>query len=257
MELINSQIVGEGTPLIILHGFLGMGDNWRTHSLRFAEAGYQVHVIDARNHGHSFHSSEFSYQLMVEDLIRYMDSQQISSAPIIGHSMGGKTAMLLAVTYPERAERIVVVDMAPKYYPVHHKVILDALSTLDFTQIKTREQADQQLGKFIIEPSIRQFLLKNVYRKTSDELGLRINLPVLKDRVAEIGTALPTGTIYEGEALFVIGGKSNYVLPEDIPLIKQHFPKASEVIIAEAGHWVQVEKPKEFFEITYQFLQKR
>ena len=242
MELINSQIVGEGTPLIILHGFLGMGDNWRTHSLRFAEAGYQVHVIDARNHGHSFHSSEFSYQLMVEDLIHYMDSQQISSAPIIGHSMGGKTAMLLAVTYPERAERIVVVDMAPKYYPVHHKVILDALSTLDFTQIKTREQADHQLGKFIIEPSIRQCLLKNVYRKTSDELGLRINLPVLK---------------YEGEALFVIGGKSNYVLPEDIPLIKQHFPKASEVIIADAGHWVQVEKPKEFFEITYQFLQKR
>ena len=87
MELINSQIVGEGTPLIILHGFLGMGDNWRTHSLRFAEAGYQVHVIDARNHGHSFHSSEFSYQLMVEDLIRYMDSQRISSAPIIGHSI--------------------------------------------------------------------------------------------------------------------------------------------------------------------------
>ena len=131
MELINSQIVGEGKPLIILHGFLGMADNWRTHSLHFAQEGYQVHVIDARNHGHSFHSPEFSYALMVEDLIRYMDYHQIASAPLIGHSMGGKTTMLLAVTHPERAERILVVDMAPKYYPVHHKVILDALSTLD------------------------------------------------------------------------------------------------------------------------------
>ena len=146
--------------------------------------------------------------------------------------------------------------MAPKYYPVHHKVILDALSTLDFTQIKTREEADQQLGKFIIDVPIRQFLLKNVYRVSADQLGLRINLPVLRDRVAEIGTALPTGTIYNGEALFVIGGKSNYVLPEDMALIKQHFPKATEVIIEGAGHWVQLEKPKEFFEITSQFLQK-
>ena len=256
MELINSQIVGEGKPLIILHGFLGMADNWRTHSLRFAQEGYQVHVIDARNHGHSFHSPEFSYALMVEDLIRYMDYHQIASAPIIGHSMGGKTTMLLAVTHPERAERIVVVDMAPKYYPVHHKVILDALSTLDFTQIKTREEADQQLGKFIIDVPIRQFLLKNVYRVSADQLGLRINLPVLRDRVAEIGTALPTGTIYNGEALFIIGGKSSYVLPEDMALIKQHFPKATEVIVEGAGHWVQVEKPKEFFEITSQFLQK-
>jgi abhydrolase domain-containing protein 11 len=256
MELVNSQIVGEGKPLVILHGFLGMADNWRTLSLRFAEVGYQVHVIDARNHGHSFHSSEFSYALMVEDLIRYMDFYHIDSAPIIGHSMGGKTTMLLAVTYPKRAERIVVVDMAPKYYPVHHKVILDALSTLDFSKIKTREEADKQLGKFIIEPSVRQFLLKNVYRKTSEELGLRINLPVLRERVAEIGTALPVGTVYNGETLFVVGGKSSYVLPEDMTLIKQHFPKAERVVIQDAGHWIQVEKPKEFFETTYQFLQK-
>lgn len=256
MGLINSQIVGEGKPLIILHGFLGMGDNWRTHSLHFAEKGYQVHVIDARNHGHSFHSPEFSYALMMEDLIRYMDYHQIASAPLIGHSMGGKTTMLLAVTYPERAERIVVVDMSPKYYPVHHKVILDALSTLDFSQIKTREQADQQLGKFIIDIPIRQFLLKNVYRKTADQLALRINLPVLRERVAEIGTALPVGTVYQGKTLFLIGGKSHYVLPEDMPLIMQHFPKAEAVTIPDAGHWVQVEKPKEFFEITYQFLQK-
>ena len=146
--------------------------------------------------------------------------------------------------------------MAPKYYPVHHKVILDALSTLDFSQIKTREEADKQLGKFIIEPSVRQFLLKNVYRKTSEELGLRINLPVLRERVAEIGTALPVGTVYNGETLFVVGGKSSYVLPEDMTLIKQHFPKAERVVIQDAGHWIQVEKPKEFFETTYQFLQK-
>ena len=139
---------------------------------------------------------------------------------------------------------------------MHHKVILDALSTLDFSQIKTREEADQQLGKFIIDVPIRQFLLKNVYRVTPDQLGLRINLPVLRDRVAEIGTALPTGTIYYGEALFMVGAKSNYVLAEDMALIKQHFPKATEVIVEGAGHWVQVEKPKEFFEIASQFLQK-
>ena len=127
---------------------------------------------------------------------------------------------------------------------------------MDFSQIKTREQADQQLGKFIIDVPIRQFLLKNVYRKTADQLALRINLPVLRERVAEIGTALPVGTVYQGKTLFLIGGKSHYVLPEDMPLIMKHFPKAEAVTIPDAGHWVQVEKPKEFFEITYQFLQK-
>ncbi|MDO4880746.1 MAG: alpha/beta fold hydrolase [Capnocytophaga sp.] len=256
MQILHSQIVGEGKPLLILHGFLGMADNWRTMALRFAEKGFQVHTIDARNHGHSFHSDEFSYEIMATDLLRYMDFHNIEKASIIGHSMGGKTTMLFAVKNPSRAEKIVIVDISPKNYPVHHQVIIDSLSSVDFSQQKTRGEVDKQISKFILDAGVRQFLLKNLYWVKEGQLGFRMNLPVLRNNLVEIGKALPEGTIFNGETLFLSGEKSSYIKEEDKELIFKHFPN-SIIEKVHSGHWIQAENPTEFFEKTIHFLTKK
>lgn len=162
--ILHSKIIGHGQPLLILHGFLGMGDNWKTLGNRFAEE-YQVHLIDQRNHGRSFHSDEFDYELMVEDLLNYIDHHHLENINLIGHSMGGKTAMLFAVNHPERVHKLIVADIGPKYYPSHHEQILNGLNAIDFTQQRSRNEIEEVLENYIPEMGIRQFLLKNVYRK--------------------------------------------------------------------------------------------
>lgn len=143
MQVLHSQIFGEGTPFLILHGFLGMSDNWKTMGMQYAAQGFQLHLLDLRNHGHSFHSEDFSYEVMVQDVYAYMEYHGLESAIVLGHSMGGKVAMELAVTYSEKVKKLIVADIAPKYYPVHHQTILNGLASLDFSKIKTE-------GKLII-----------------------------------------------------------------------------------------------------------
>ena len=147
--ILHSKIIGEGIPFVILHGFLGMSDNWKTLGNRFAEQGYQVHLVDQRNHGRSFHTEAFSYQLMADDLLNYCEHYQLDRITLLGHSMGGKTAMQYAVTYPERVSKLIVADIAPKEYPQHHHEILKGLASLDFSELKTRGEADRELGIYI------------------------------------------------------------------------------------------------------------
>ncbi|MBC9797959.1 alpha/beta fold hydrolase [Sinomicrobium weinanense] len=254
MEQLYSKILGQGKPLIILHGFLGMSDNWKTLGNQYAQNGFEVHLIDQRNHGRSFHSDAFSYELMVEDLHRYCREHQLNQIDLIGHSMGGKTAMLFATTYPEMVEKLIVADISPKYYPVHHQTILNGLLSIDFNVTKSRKEADEQLSRYIPELGIRQFLLKNIYWKDKEELAFRFNLTALNDNIEEVGKALPEDAVFNKETLFVKGGKSEYITPQDEPLIKKHFPEAAVSTIDNAGHWVQAESPKMFFETTLQFL---
>ena len=252
--ILHSQILGSGEPFVILHGFLGMSDNWRTLGNKFSEIGYEVHLVDQRNHGRSFHSDEFSYELMVEDLKSYCKEHGLQDIILLGHSMGGKTAMEFATTYPNLVSKLVVADIAPKSYPVHHQYILKALSALDLPALESREEANDVLAQYIKEQGVRLFLLKNLYRVNSSEFGLRINLPVLTEKVGEIGVALSDGALYEGDTLFLGGEKSDYIEPADEVLIKKHFPKATIKTVSNAGHWLHAENPDEFYNYCINFF---
>ena len=160
--MLHSKIEGSGKPLLILHGFLGMSDNWKTIGLQFALGGFQVHLIDLRNHGRSFHSDEFSYELMVQDIYEYCLSNNLEKINMIGHSMGGKTAMLFAVTYPERVEKLIVADIGPKFYPQHHQTILEGLNAIDFSKKPSRSEVEEIMSHYITDFGTRQFLLKSL-----------------------------------------------------------------------------------------------
>ncbi len=254
MQDLYSIVLGEGTPLIVLHGFLGMSDNWKTLGRRYAEEGLQVHLVDQRNHGRSFHSDTFNYDVLSEDLKVYLLKKNIPKAIILGHSMGGKTAMQFACTYPELTEKLVVADIAPKFYPPHHQAIINALNTLDFDRITSRKDADEQLAIHIKEWGIRQFLLKNLYWEHKTRLGLRINLPVLSQRMAEIGENINSTASYSGDTLFLRGGRSEYINENDFPEIKRHFPKARLETIENTGHWLHAENPNQFFSLSKEFI---
>ena len=178
----------------------------------------------------------------------------MESAIVLGHSMGGKTAMQFAVTYPERVRKLIIADIAPKPYPPHHQVIIDALLTLDFDRITSRKEADTALGAHIPEFGIRQFLLKNLFWIAPEKLGLRCNLDVLKNRMTEVGAIIDATKSYHGPCLFIKGGKSGYVLPSDLPEIQRQFPNAQFETVENAGHWLHAENPKSFFEKTSDFL---
>lgn len=252
--ILHSQIFGSGKPFVILHGFLGMGDNWKTLGIRWAEAGYEIHLLDQRNHGRSFHSDEFSYKVMAEDLKNYCEEHNLQNIILLGHSMGGKVAMQFAITYPEMVSKLIVADIGPKAYPPHHQDILKALSQLDFSKIKSRSEAEDILSEYIKDEGTRLFLLKNLYRKNKNELGLRINLPVLSEKIEEVGVALPENTIFKGDTLFLGGEKSGYIEPMDELLIKKHFPKSTIGTISKAGHWLHAENPDEFYDNVMNFL---
>jgi len=254
MKIPHSKILGEGQPFIILHGFLGMSDNWKTLGAQYAENGFQVHLIDQRNHGKSFHSPDFDYELLSQDIINYMDHHQLDSALVLGHSMGGKTAMQLATSHPERVTKLIVADIAPKFYPPHHQDIVNALDKLDFEHISSRTEADEQLSQYLKSFGIRQFLLKNLYWVKQGKLGFRFNFDVLKNKMEEIGDNISPLAIYEGPTLFLRGDRSEYILPNDYPEIKKHFPNAQIETIDNAGHWLHAENPKQFFEKSFAFL---
>lgn len=254
MKILHSQILGSGRPLVILHGFLGMSDNWKSIGMQFAESGFQAHLLDQRNHGHSFWSDNFNYDCMTEDMLKYLDYHGLEKSSVIGHSMGGKTAMLFACRYPERMEKLIVADIGPKYYPPHHKAILESLNALDFTRIKSRSEADEVLSENIKEWGIRQFLLKNLHWTKSGVLGFRMNLAVLKNSMEQIGTPLPETCHFSNSTLFIRGGNSDYILGQDQILIKNHFPNAKIQTIQGTGHWLHAEKPLEFVNTCLAFL---
>jgi esterase len=252
--LLHSNILGKGQPFIILHGFLGMSDNWKTLGKKFSELGFEVHLVDQRNHGRSFHDNTFNYEVLIQDLKQYCDAYQLEDIVLLGHSMGGKTAMLFATTYPEMVSKLIVADISPRYYPVHHDEILEGLSALDFNSINTRKEADTVLANYVQDFGIRLFLLKNVYWEEKGKLGLRINLKVLKENVEEVGEALPSSLTFEGDTLFLHGDKSEYIGADDEALIKLQFPKAKIKTISNAGHWLHAENPKEFYDNVVQFI---
>ncbi|WP_395049108.1 alpha/beta fold hydrolase [Flavobacterium sp.] len=252
--MLYSKIEGEGKPLLILHGFLGMSDNWKTMGMQFAANGYQVHLLDLRNHGKSFHSDEFSYEIMAQDVYEYCKANSLEKVNILGHSMGGKTAMLFATIHPEMVEKLVVADIGPKFYSQHHQSILEGLNAVDFSKKPSRKEVEEILEKYIADFGTRQFLLKNLYWQEPGQLAFRFNLTVFNKKIEEIGKRLPENAVFTKPTLFIRGGNSNYIIDQDFAIIQQHFPNSRIETIPNVGHWLHAENPKLFYEITSSFL---
>lgn len=252
--MLYSRIEGQGKPLLIIHGFLGMSDNWKSFGSLYAAEGFQVHILDLRNHGKSFHSDDFSYEVMAQDVLEYCQENNLEKVSIIGHSMGGKVAMLFATTYPERVDKLIVADIGPKYYAPHHQEILAGLNAVDFSQKPDRAQVEVTLYPYIPDFGTRQFLMKSLYWKEPGQLAYRFNLAVFNAKIEVIGTALPVSAYFENPTLFIRGGNSKYILDSDLPEIKKHFPNFELATIPNVGHWLHAENPKMFFEETAKFL---
>ncbi len=254
-ELLFSKIEGQSNqPLLILHGFLGMGDNWKSLATQYSLQGFEVHLLDLRNHGRSFHSTIFDYQAMAQDVLAYCLSKQLSQICLIGHSMGGKVAQFLAIENPDFIKKLVVVDIAPKFYAPHHQSILKGLNAVDFSKKPSRSDVEAILLPHITDFGTRQFLLKNLYWKTPLQLDFRFNLAVLTTQIEQIGIALTAFSVFEKPTLFLRGQNSNYIQDADFENIKAHFPKAKITTISNAGHWIQAENPKDFFDETMAFF---
>ncbi|MBD79289.1 MAG: alpha/beta hydrolase [Crocinitomicaceae bacterium] len=250
---LNFKTFGEGEPLVILHGLMGMLDNWQSLAKEYANH-FEVFILDARNHGHSEHSEEFSYEVMMYDLLEFCHEHHLDEINLLGHSMGGKTSMKFAQNFPDFVDKLIVADIAPIAYPVRHHKILQGLRALDFNKIKSRGEVDKILQEYIPEIGVRQFLMKSSYWVEKGKLGLRFNLDAIEKNIEPIGENT-TDAIFNGETLFIRGEKSNYVQEESLGLIDEYFPKNKLVTIPNAGHWLHAEQPKLFVEETLKFLQ--
>ena len=248
MKLLFSNIIGNGSKdLIVLHGFLGMGDNWKSFAIKFSNIGYKVHLLDQRNHGRSFWDEEFNYKTLSIDLLNYIDYYKIKNPIVLGHSMGGKTAMQFAFDFPEKIKKLIVVDIVPKKYKQSHIDILKGLSVLDFNELKTRDSVDIELSKYVKENPIRQFLLKNLYWSSKEKLALRMNIDILKDKISEVSDFDDITKNYNGHSFFLFGENSEYYHKNDDFIIKKNFPNSKISIIRDASHWIHVENPEAFF----------
>lgn len=250
--LLNFKKSGSGPPLVILHGLFGSLDNWFSIAKELVEH-YTLYLVDQRNHGDSPHAEEWNYAVMVEDLKELLDAEGLNKVLLMGHSMGGKTVMNFAVKYPERVEKLIVADIAPRYYPIHHESILEGLNLLDLKKIKSRKEADDQLAKHIPELGVRQFLLKSLTRD-SDGFAWKINLPVITKNIENVGEVLAQGSTFAGPTLFLAGANSNYIQQKDLPDLEAHFPNYELEFVADAGHWLHAEQPHAVVEEMRNFL---
>jgi pimeloyl-ACP methyl ester carboxylesterase len=244
---------GQGPAVILLHGLFGSSDNWHSIAVRLA-ATFHVFALDHRNHGQSPHSPEMDYPLMAADVDRFFTARGLENARVIGHSMGGKTAMQLALHFPQRVQKLVVADMAPRAYAAAHDKIFAALLALDLPKYENRTQIEEALAPEIPNPVLRRFLLKNLGRTHAGGWFWKINLRDIAENYWKLREPVAGQAPFTGPALFIRGGKSKYVQPEDEPLIREWFPAARIQTIAEAGHWVHADQPEEFLRLVLDFL---
>lgn len=256
MEILHAKIYGEtksGIPLLVFHGLFGMLDNWGSFGKEMGEL-FPTHLVDLRNHGKSFHSENMSHDDLADDILRYMELHGLEKANLLGHSLGGKAVMQFAIKYPEKVEKLIVVDITPKAYPPHHQGIIKALQSVDFNTVTSRHGVEEVLAQYIPEKSVIQFLAKNLYWTEDKKLAWRFNLSTLAEKYSEfVSNAIKFG-VFEGKTLFIAGEKSNYILPQDVFQIKHQFPQASVITISKAGHWVQAENPHDFNQAVKDFL---
>ena len=252
--MIFSRTYGEGIPLIIVHGLFGMSDNWNTLGKKFAE-NFNVHIVDLRNHGRSFHSDDFSYDLMAEDIEKYIEHFGLNKPILLGHSLGGKVAMNLCFRNSSKYSKLVVADIAPRVYSIdYHKNILQILNSISLKEFSSRSQIDLALSSEIKEFSVRQFLMKNLYRDQNKEFIWRFNIKTLKEKISNISGAEFMQQNIEIPALFLKGELSNYINQEDELLISKYFVNSKIKSILNSGHWVHAEQPEQFYKSVFEFI---
>lgn len=253
MELFYKQY-GAGPPLVILHGLLGAHGNWHTLSRKPFGQQYTIYTLDQRNHGRSPHSAVFDYDAMVADLEAFLDQQNLDEVYLLGHSMGGKTAMHFALEFPERVAKLIVVDIAPKAYKPRLEALFSALRRIDFSTVASRLDVDAALMPVVSDVGVRQFLLKNLERRSDGQWGWKINLEGIYQNYANINAGLDGGRVFEEPTLFIRGERSDYILDDDWAAITYLFPQAQLVTIPKAGHWVHAEAPDLFADAVLDFL---
>ena len=250
--MLNHKIYGQGDPIVILHGLFGMLDNWQTVAKKLAE-NYMVILVDQRDHGKSKHTEEFNYQVLAEDLNEFLEENWIHSSHIIGHSMGGKTAMQFAVNHPDMIKKLIIVDIGPKAYLPGHDIIFKALLEVPIDEVQSRQEVDDIISKYIEDAGVRLFLMKNLKRKKEGGFIWKMNLELLNKEYSNIIAAVESTEPIDVDTLFIYGSKSHYIKAEDIESIKSIFPE-SKFEKLDAGHWIHAEKPDEFVDLIKGFF---
>jgi esterase len=248
---------GEGQPVIILHGLFGQSDNWVTVGRRIADQ-FHVYIPDQRNHGQSPHTSIHSFPAMADDLAEFIGDHLIENPILIGHSMGGKVAMTYALENPDKVRKLVIVDISPRKYPerVTHTEVITQMLSIDLEKITTRTEVEKILESRISDTRVRMFILKNLYYKLHGKLAWRLNLDAINQSMDLLFDGIQSQSQYSGPTLFIRGGKSDYVLDSDIPLITDLFPGAIIKTISGATHWIHADAPEELCFLLSSFLER-
>lgn len=255
-RLLNYQQLGTGTPILLIHGLFGSLENLNMVAKPLSE-NFQVTSIDVRNHGNSFHQEGMDYSTLVNDVINLLDHLHIERCIVLGHSMGGKIAMQLALEYPERVEKLIVADIAPVSYPPHHNEIIKGLQAINLTQVAKRIDADKQLSAYVDNVGVRQFLLRNLTPGPQGHFIFKCSLDYINTGYSNIMQAnkIPEGKhAFTGDTLFIKGGNSNYILAEHKPEISAMLPNSKAKIIQGVGHWLHAEKTIAFNKIVRDFI---
>ncbi len=255
MELFYREY-GQGPVIIILHGLLGISDNWVSFARRISEEGYKVFIPDQRNHGQSPQNPAFNYYALSDDLAEFIDKHSISQPLLMGHSMGGKVVMRYTLENPDKVKKLVVVDTSLRSYnrSNYHRDLIDAMLSVNLETISSRQEVDKQLLAKVPDERLRQFLLKNLYWKDRDQLGWRLNLQAIGDNLDSMYDGVFYSGRYEGPSLFIKGGKSDYITEQDYPAIKSSFPLSQIKTIPEGTHWVHADAPVVFYKLVKNFI---
>lgn len=252
--MLNHKIIGEGDPIIILHGLFGMLDNWLTVAKELSK-DYMVILIDLRNHGKSLHSEEWSIALMAKDVIDFLHENWIYECIVIGHSMGGKVVMEMALQEADLVQKLIVVDIAPKAYPPGHALIFQALHAVPVKEVQSRNEVQEVLSKYIPEPGVHLFLMKNLSRDKNGGFKWKMNLASISENYETLIQPTRTDSQYDGPTLFLRGDHSNYILDEDYELINEIFPNSTLKTIKDAGHWIHADQKDVLIEEVRRFIE--
>jgi len=253
--ILSSKILGSSAKeLLILHGFLGSGDNWISIARKIVEFGFKVHLIDQRNHGRSFHADQFNYDVMSNDLLDYLKFHNIYQPIILGHSMGGKTAMNFALKHPKLLSKLFIIDISTRFYPRHHDYIMDALLKLDLKKMNKRVEVENELSKSIKDVSLLNFLLKNLFWSEPQKLNFRFNLKSLYANIDNIGSEIISNNRFVNPSFFFRGENSDYISNSDIKSISDFFPNSKLITISNSGHWLHADNSEEFLDNLIKYL---